>query len=92
MGVCEIVLGMLYCGCLNVLFVVMGKFYWVIFYEFKGGLFNFDMIDGFGDVKYYLGVFFDCEFDGNCVYFLFMVNLFYLEVVNLVVMGKVCVK
>lgn len=45
-----------------------------------------------GDVKYYFGVFSDCEFDGNNVYFLLMVNLLYLEVVNFVVLGKVCVK
>lgn len=91
-GVKDIVIGMLYCGCLNILVNVMGKLYCVIFNEFQGGLFKFEDVDGLGDVKYYFGVLLDCEFDGNIVYLLLIVNLLYLEVVNFVVLGKVCVK
>lgn len=49
-GVKEFVLGMVYCGCLNVLVNILGKNFVELFSEFEGLKKN---EVGFGDVKYY---------------------------------------
>lgn len=49
-GICEVVLGMVYCGCLNVLINVLGKKLEDLFDEFVG---KYKEYLGIGDVKYY---------------------------------------
>lgn len=89
-GVKDIVIGMFYCGCFNVFFNVVCKFNEFIFSEFVGIVGGED--EGFGDVKYYLGMNFECFiFFGKCVQLFLVVNFFYLEVEDFVVFGKVCV-
>lgn len=44
-----------------------------------------------GDVKYYMGFLFDFQIDGGLVYLVLVFNLFYFEIVSLVVIGFVCV-
>lgn len=56
-GVEDVMIGMVYCGCLSVFVYVLEKLYSYMFVEFKyvkieGVVVNFGWI---GDVKYYLG-------------------------------------
>lgn len=95
-GVESIVIGMFYCGWLNVLGNVVWKLLWYIFSEFSGGI---KLVGedgsyiGSGDVKYYLGIFYDWFiWSGKNIYLFLVVNFSYLEVVVLVVIGKICVK
>ncbi|ENT04259.1 2-oxoglutarate dehydrogenase E1 component [Brucella sp. 63/311] len=88
MGLKEVVLGMAHRGRLNVLSQVMGKPHCAIFYEFKGGSYTPDDVEGSGDVKYHLGASSDREFDGNKVHLSLTANPSHLEIVNPVVMGK----
>lgn len=87
-GIKEVVIGMVYCGCLNVLVNVLGKNLLVLFDEFLG---KYDDLLGVGDVKYYVGFLFDFVIFGGNVYLVLVFNLFYFEIVNFVVMGFVCV-
>lgn len=87
-GICEVVLGMVYCGCLNVLVNVLGKKLQDLFDEFVG---KYKEYFGIGDVKYYMGFFFDMEIEGGLVYLVLVFNLLYFEIVSLVVIGFVCV-
>lgn len=83
---------MAYWGCLNVLANIMGKIYVQIFNEFEG-IVVLDFSFGDGDVKYYFGFFLQVEmFFGKNVYLKLVFNFFYLEFVDLVVEGFVCVK
>lgn len=87
-GVKEIVIGMVYCGCLNVLVNILGKNLCDLFDEFEGK----KMVElGFGDVKYYQGFFLNVMISGGEVYLVLVFNLLYLEIVFLVVEGFVCV-
>lgn len=92
-GFDEVVIGMLYWGWFNVLVNIVGKLYLQIFIEFEGNL-NLLQVYGFGDVKYYLGVIglYLQMFGDNDIQVLLIVNLLYLEVVDLVLEGLVWVK
>src|SRR5258707_4824494 len=92
LGVEEIVIGMPHRGRLNVLTQVMGKPHRALFHEFKGGSANPDAVEGSGDVKYHLGASSDREFDNNKIHLSLTANPSHLEIVDPVVLGKVCAK
>lgn len=85
-GVQEIIIGMVYCGCLNVLVNMLGKMLVDLFVEFEGKYVDDLLV---GDVKYYKGFLLDVLMEGGLVYLLFVFNLLYFEIVNLVVEGFV---
>lgn len=87
-----VVIGMVYCGCLNVFINIVGKIYGQVFCEFEG----MQMLGnqcGFGDVKYYFGIegIFVVD-DGFFFLVYFVVNFLYFEMVDGVLEGIVCVK
>lgn len=83
---------MVYCGWLNVLVNIFGKFFEVIFSEFDSKEYDEEELFD-GDVKYYMGWISFCFIDkGKKVWMDLVLNFLYLEIVNVVVEGIVRVK
>lgn len=84
----EIVFGMAHRGRLNVLSQILYKTPTAIFYEFKGGSYKPENIEGSGDVKYHLGASCDRTEYGKKMHLSLAPNPSHLEIVDPVVIGK----
>ncbi|WP_406671998.1 2-oxoglutarate dehydrogenase E1 component [Natronospira sp.] len=87
-GLDEIVVGMAHRGRINVLINVLGKSPEELFSEFEG-IYDDDMEDRSGDVKYHMGFSSDLETPGGNVHVALAFNPSHLEFVNPVVEGSV---
>ncbi|MCP1726387.1 2-oxoglutarate dehydrogenase E1 component [Natronospira proteinivora] len=87
-GLEEVVVGMAHRGRINVLINVLGKSPEELFSEFEG-IYDDDMEDRSGDVKYHMGFSSDLETPGGNVHVALAFNPSHLEFVNPVVEGSV---
>jgi len=87
-GLEEIVVGMAHRGRINVLINVLGKSPEELFSEFEG-IYDDEMEDRSGDVKYHMGFSSDLDTAGGNVHVALAFNPSHLELVNPVVEGSV---
>ncbi|MDQ2068523.1 2-oxoglutarate dehydrogenase E1 component [Natronospira bacteriovora] len=87
-GLEEIVVGMAHRGRINVLINVLGKSPEELFSEFEG-IYDDDIEDRSGDVKYHMGFSSDLQTPGGDVHVALAFNPSHLEFVNAVVEGSV---
>ena len=87
-GLAEVVVGMAHRGRINVLINVLGKSPEELFSEFEG-VYDDDMEDRSGDVKYHQGFSSDITTPGGDVHVALAFNPSHLEIVNPVVEGSV---
>jgi len=87
-GIEEVVVGMAHRGRINVLINVLGKSPEELFSEFEG-IYDDEMEDRSGDVKYHMGFSSDLETPGGNVHVALAFNPSHLEFVNPVVEGSV---
>ena len=84
----QIVMGMAHRGRLNVLSNFMRKPLRSIFFEFEGGDWTGDDVDGSGDVKYHLGTSSTRRIGDRSIHLSLTANPSHLEAVNPVVIGR----
>ena len=87
-GLAEVVVGMAHRGRINVLINVLGKSPEELFSEFEG-VYDDEMEDRSGDVKYHQGFSSDIKTGGGDVHVALAFNPSHLEIVNPVVEGSV---
>ena len=88
----QIVMGMAHRGRLNVLSNFMHKPLRSIFFEFEGGDWTSDQVDGSGDVKYHLGTSSERRIGERSIHLSLTANPSHLEAVDPVVIGRVRAK